>query len=109
MEQVWSEWKLFPDPRKSEMLVAPFGAGCYELRLDNEKILFGKGGHVALRMTSLLPAPEGSGTRNNKGKRGFVLENLGRIEYRTLACSDKECASGCEAVLKANGPWRFPT
>lgn len=68
---MWSEWLPFPDPRTGEILHAPIGPGCYELRLANsrQKILFGKGKSVAYRMSSLLPAPLGSGTRRNDGKR----------------------------------------
>ena len=28
----WSDWKSFPDPRKGEYLIAPFGSGVYQLR-----------------------------------------------------------------------------
>ena len=105
----WSEWRFFPDPRKGEALVAPLGAGCYDLRLGDEKILFGRGGHLALRMTSLLPRPEGTGTRNNTDKRAFVLANLGRIEYRTIAFTQIEDSRKCEAELKATGSYRFTT
>jgi len=38
MADQWSEWRRFPDPRKLEFLIAPFGPGCYELR-DGEQLL----------------------------------------------------------------------
>jgi hypothetical protein len=99
----WSEWRRFPDPRKLESLTAPFGPGCYELRFgERQLVLFGMGSHVAQRMASLLPAPFGCGTRNNGDKRNYVLEHLGCIEYRTIACTTTEEAKECEGELKAN-------
>ncbi len=62
MSTEWSEWRLFPDPRKSEILVAPFGPGCYELRNGEQLVLYGRGAHVAYSMTSLLPSDLGWGT-----------------------------------------------
>jgi len=29
-------WRSFPDPRQGGILVAPFGPGCYELRMQTE-------------------------------------------------------------------------
>lgn len=77
MATEWSEWRSFPDPRKSGMLIAPFGPGCYQLRNGEQLVLFGQAGHVAYRMTSLLPDPLGCGTRGNEGKRKYVCEHLG--------------------------------
>jgi hypothetical protein len=74
----WSEWRPFPDPSKGQMLTAPFGAGCYELRDGDRPVLYGTGGHVAHRMSSLLLG--GAGTRNNKEKQNYVLENLTSIQ-----------------------------
>lgn len=96
----WSEWRLFPDPRKHGVLVAPFGPGCYELRVGEKLLLFGKGNHVAERMTSLLPDPLGCGKRNNASKRSDVCSNLGVVEYRTLAC-----ASIKEAIAEERKLW----
>ena len=90
MKAEWSEWRRFPDPRKLELLTAPFGPGCYELRDDEQLLVFGMGGHVAYRMSSLLPAPKGCGTRNNVGKGEWILEHLGSIQSRTLACATVE-------------------
>lgn len=98
----WSEWRLFPDPRKGETLTAPFGAGCYELRNGAQLVLFGKGDHVAQRMASLLPLPLGTGTRNNREKRKYVSDHLGSIEYRTLACLTPDEAEDAERAMKAN-------
>ncbi len=101
----WSEWRSFPDPRHCGLLIAPIGAGCYELRRKDtgKLILFGMSGHVALRMTSLLPKPYGRGTRNNEHKRKYVLAHIEAIEYRTLACPTRQQAKDCERELKQNG------
>jgi hypothetical protein len=81
-------------------LVAPFGAGCYELRRGSQLVLFGISGHVALRMTSLLPAPMGRGIRNNAAKRRYILKHIGKIEYRTATCEDRQETVREERKLK---------
>jgi len=99
----WSEWRKFPDPRKRELLVAPFGPGCYELRCGDRKVLFGQSKNVAQRMTSLLPEPWGDGTRKNEKKQCYVLEHIDSIEYRTIACDTHDEAKDFENQLKKNG------
>ena len=101
MKEIWSKWRLFPDPRNGDCLIAPFGAGCYQLRLRDTKelILFGMGGHVALRMSSLLPTPLGCGTRNNIAKRNCVLEELGNVEYRTIPAATTQRAKEIERAF----------
>lgn len=100
----WSHWSDFPDPRKKDLVSAPLGPGCYELRRrDNgQLVLYGVGGHVAQRLTSLLPTPYGCGTRNNNGKREYVFLHLENIEYRTLACLTYEEAKVSEKKLRVN-------
>jgi len=100
----WSKWCKFPDPRQHGMLAAPFGPGCYELRLSDtgRLILFGTGRNVAFRMTSLLPKPLGQGRRDNDKKRTYVLQHIENVEYRTLACTTCENAKARERELKAN-------
>jgi hypothetical protein len=106
----WSDWRPFPDPRKNGILIAPFGAGCYELRhRDGRLVLFGTGRHVAYRMSSLLPEPFGRGTRNNAAKRAYVLEYLNDIEYRTAAHVSAQEAKDCERDLRATKRHKFPT
>ena len=100
MNAQWSKWRRFPHPERRGLLVAPIGPGCYELRNGPQLVLCGKGEHVAFRMSSLLPAPFGCGTRNNAGKRAYVLDNLQEIEYRTLACATFEEATACENELR---------
>jgi hypothetical protein len=51
-------------------------------------------------MTSLLPKPLGTGTRNNERKRAYLLRHLDDIEYRTCACSTREEAAGIEREIK---------
>lgn len=105
----WSRWRPFPDPRRGEDLVAPIGAGCYDLRLRStgERILFGTGAHLAERMTSLLPAPFGKGTRNNSGKRQCVLDEIADMEYQTITFATKAEAQAFERTLRGLG-YRFP-
>jgi len=107
----WTEWKIFPDPRKLEYLCAPIGPGVYEVRnhATKEPILFGSGGHCAYRMTSLLPSPFGAGTRNNAEKRSYMLDNLGALDYRCRAFPTKTEAEDFELLLKKEKPFRFPT
>lgn len=100
MQPSWSEWRRFPDPRRCGVLVAPLGPGCYELRNGRQLVLYGKGSHVAERMTSLLPKPWGCGTRNNRAKREYVLAHLRTIEYRTLPCNTHEAAKEEERNLQ---------
>ena len=103
MKGQWSAWRPFPDPGNGGLLTAPFGPGCYELRhQDGNLILFGMGGHVAARMTSLLPPPHGAGTRNNRDKRSYVHKRLATIEYRTIACANRQEALSLEKELTSN-------
>jgi hypothetical protein len=105
----WAQWRLFPDPREQGILIAPFGSGCYELRNGNQLVLFGTAGHVAHRMSSLLLGKLGCGTRKNSAKRKLVLENLGRLEYRTLACSTPAEARAEERKLRGQKGYLFST
>jgi hypothetical protein len=110
MATEWSDWRPFPDPRKGGILIAPIGAGCYELRhRDGRLVLFGTGGHVALRMTSLLPPPFGAGHRDNEAKRAHILEHLDDIEYRTAPFATSKEAKVCEQELKLSGSYIFAT
>ena len=106
----WSKWRRFPDPRKHEYIVAPFGWGIYQLRnvVTGEFVCFGKGNNVAYRMTSLLPEPYGAGKRNNKEKRNYILEHLCDVEYRTKAHSTSEEAEDEERILKKSEKYIFP-
>ena len=83
----WSDWRRFPNPNKKEYLYAPYGFGLYQLKNTNtgELILFGIGKNCAFRMSSLLPAPLGQGRRNNESKRDYVLNNIDKMEYRTIS------------------------
>jgi len=98
----WSKYRPFPDPRKHGILHAPLGPGVYDLRRISTKkpVLFGIGAHCAHRMTSLLPKPLGTGTRNNERKRKYLLRHLKDIEYRTCACKTREEAADIERKIK---------
>lgn len=69
----WTEWRPLPDPRRGDHLSVPLGSGVYELplRVSKELILSCKGSSCAFRMSSLLPAPLGRGTRRNSDATGF--------------------------------------
>lgn len=98
----WSEWLQFPNPEKKEYLYAPFGPGVYQLRnrKTGQYVLFGTGGNLAYRMSSLLPEPYGEGTRKNSAKRNYVWDNIDDIEYRTIALDSKEMAKSFETFVK---------
>jgi hypothetical protein len=106
----WSEWRPFPNPDQAGILCAPFGPGCYELRQRNGSLIYvGSGGHVAQRMTSLLPTPHGAGTRDNEELRDFILANLATVDYRTAACSNLAQARKLERDRRTSGKYLFPT
>lgn len=109
----WSPWRPFPHPRTRGVLHAPLGPGVYDLRhiSTKEPVLFGIGGRCASRMTSLLPEPWGSGTRNNSKKRIYLACFLDDIEYRTMACDSREQAAAVEDEIKRDRghEYRFAT
>ncbi len=110
----WSKWNRFPDPDKLEYLTAPFGFGVYQLSLEKNidkkfYLLFGRGKHLASRMSSLLPKPEGTGTRMNEDKRKFVKEHLGQVSYRTIAFRTEVEMINFEKKLKQLNIHKFNT
>ncbi len=107
----WNRWQRLPDPRVGGYLSAPFGPGIYQLRncSTGELILCGHSKNLAMRMSSILPAPLGTGTRKNCDKRQYVLNHLGEVEYRTMACTDKQAALIAERQLRSSNKFRFPT
>jgi hypothetical protein len=100
MADQWSEWRRFPDPRKLELLTAPFGPGCYELRDGVQLVLYGMGGHVTEGMASRLPEPLGCGHRDNQAKREFILDHLGRIEYSDAGLCNARRSQKMRARIK---------
>jgi hypothetical protein len=107
----WSEWLPFPDPRKGEMLTAPFGCGLYQLKntVNDELILFGISKNCAYRMTSLLPTPLGRGTRNNKMKRDYLINNLYSLVYRTIFFLSEDDMKQTEKEIKTLNIHKFNT
>ena len=107
----WSEWRAFPNPEKKEYLYAPFGPGVYQLR--NKKtgvfVLFGTGGHLAQRMTSLLPEPYGKGTRRNTDKRNYVWDNIDDVEYRTIALESDKLVRSFESFVRKQETYIYKT
>ena len=110
-EYEWSEWRPFPVKETLCHIDAPIGPGVYELRLDDagEPVYCGKSKTVSTRMQSLLPKPWGKGTRNNAGLRSFILDNIERIEYRTVALSTDWEAQQLETLMKRNKRYLFHT
>jgi hypothetical protein len=105
----WTEWRPFPDPTNGGYLIAPFGPGCYELRYTDGRLMKpGASRNVAARMSSLLPAPLGTGGRKNATLRETVGANLHRIEYRTIACATRTDAFKLEAEMIAATRYEFP-
>lgn len=70
-------------------------------------VYVGEGGHVAYRMSSLLTAPYGKGTRNNLKLRQYIFENLSSIMYRTLACNDKATAKKLQDEMIVTNKYLF--
>ena len=110
-ELEWSDWRLFPDPRKKGFLLAPYGYGLYQIKniKTNEFILFGVGKNCAYRMSSLLPRPYGQGTRNNIPKRQYILENIECMHYRTIAFDKAKEMSEVERTIKELRIHKFNT
>ena len=107
----WSEWRPFPDPRAGGILVAPLGPGVYEVRNreTDEHVLVGESKNVSARMASLLPHPDGTGTRDNQDKREYVGGHLGVLDYRTRAFATKADAKAYERQLRRTTTYIFPT
>lgn len=109
-ENRWSQWRPFPHPHKCDFLVAPFGPGCYRLRDGQQLVLFGESGHVAHRMSTLLPKGYGRGGRKNESKRAYVLAHIASVEYQTIACVTKKSAQEVQGGLrKEKHLYLFPT
>lgn len=101
----WSPWLPFPKRHLDDKLEFPDVTkfpGVYELRRRStgQLVLFGQAEVCARRMRSLVPAPWGTGTRNNSKKREYVLKHCSDIEYRTVACRSVEEAKARESELR---------
>ena len=107
----WSTWRPFPDPSKGDFLSAPFGPGVYELRRAGTRnlILIGMNKNCAYRMSSLIPSPNGTGTRGNKEKREYVQKRIRKIEYRCIACDSTSSAREIETERLAANTYKYHT
>lgn len=103
----WSKWFPMPHPEKCRWIGGPDGPGVYQVKniVTNEYIQFGISIRCQERMQSLYPKPYGKGTRNNTTKRAYILENWGKLEYRTIATETREEAQEIEKILKAKKPF----
>ena len=110
-DYAWSGWSPFPAKETLYDIDAPIGPGVYELRIadTSEPVYCGKSKTVSTRMQSLLPKPWGKGTRNNAGLRSFMLENIEKIEFRTVALSTDWEAQQLETMMKRNKLYLFHT
>ena len=79
------------DPRKLELLTAPFGPGCYQLRDGVQLLVFGMGGHVAQRMSSLCQLLKGVAPETTKAnENGFLTDSAALSIKRSLAQRSKK-------------------
>lgn len=110
-ELEWTKWTGMPSPEKCRGIEGPGGPGVYQIRHKSTKVKvqFGIGVRCQKRMRSLFPKPYGTGTRNNEGKRIYILENWEDLEYRTLATSTRQEAKSIEDIIKAKRDHLFNT
>lgn len=107
----WTKWKSLPSPENAKNIEGPIGPGVYQIRNTKrgENIQFGIGVACQSRMKSLFPKPFGTGTRNNEGKRIYILNNWKDLEYRTFATNTREEAKKIEDQIKAEKNHLFNT
>lgn len=83
----WTRWRPVPKPRTGEALMAPIGAGLYELRLTaGEPLLLGCTRNVAARLAAILSSVDRPQGRAVDSRRQYFSDNLHNLEYRTRAC-----------------------
>lgn len=99
----WSQWKPMPSPETCRSIEGPNEAGVYQIKSKKTKqfIQFGESKNCRKRMKSFFPKPFGVGTRNNEGKRQYILENWKDLEYRTIGALSKEEAVIIDRFLKS--------
>ncbi|HLM02319.1 MAG TPA: hypothetical protein VK400_14805 [Pyrinomonadaceae bacterium] len=111
VESTWTEWQKMPEPKECRKILAPENSGVYQIRnkQTSQLILFGIGKQCQQRMKSLYPTPFGTGKRNNKKKRDYILENWKELEYRTMETISREKAKEVEDSIKAEKIHLFNT
>lgn len=112
MEELsWTKWKPVPSPDICRSIEGPTGSGVYQIRnkITKEFIQFGESQNCQKRMKSFFPKPFGTGTRNNEGKRIYILNNWKDLEYRTIATSTKEEAVAIDRFLKSLNIHKYNT
>jgi hypothetical protein len=98
----WSIWFRMPAPDNIRSIRAPAGPGVYQIRNreTDEFVLFGISVTLQKRMRSLMPAPYGTGRRNNTKKRDYVHKHYSDLDYRYLKTLSREQAAEIENGLK---------
>ena len=91
-----------PSPETCRQISGPLGPGVYQVRnkISAQFILFGIGVRCHKRMKSLYPAPYGTGKRNNKEKRAYVLANWQSLEFRTISTETRPDAKAIEDKIR---------
>ena len=107
----WSNWKPMPAPGDRRKIEGPEECGVYQIRnkKTGQLIQFGESKTCREKMQSFFPKPYGKGTRNNEGKRQYILENWKALEYRTFATETKEEAVRIDRLLKSQNNHLFNT
>ena len=107
----WTNWKPMPTLGNCRKIEGPEGPGVYQIKNNKTKqlIQFGIGIKCQQRMKSLLPAPHGTGKRNNSNKRDYILKNWINLEYRTLETDTRAEAKQIEDGIKAQNNHLFNT
>jgi len=91
MQYRWSDWKRFPDGKKTGTVEVSSGAGVYEVRhaITGRVVAFGSAGNVARRL-SKLTANVGLGGRVLRLLRVHPLPSrVSDLEYRTLIVASR--------------------
>lgn len=91
----WESWRPFPDPRTGGVLIAPIGAGAFEVRhvSSKEKLLLATANSVSARLCSLLPQEIRPAQRDSRSRRQYLSQHILDLEYRFFKCLTKSDAA----------------
>lgn len=86
----WTRWRRVPNPRTGEALIAPIGAGLYELQLNSgEPLLLGCTSNVAARLATILSSTGKAHSGQMDSRRRYLFDNLHHLQYRTRTCATR--------------------